>query len=393
MPRFQNGSLMRMKRKSGPDAWVFRWYDESSGKRTYRKRVVGTVDKMPLRRDAERSVAQRRVNINREITSPDTVRDLIAHYKTHELTEDAGKRSSTREVYTGFLDVHIDPQWGETRLDQVRTVAVEKWLRSLELAPGTKAKIRNIMSALFAHANRHEMIASNPIRGVRCSAKREREPDVLLPAEFALLLSELPERERVMVLIAGTTGVRRSELIALKWKDIDFGSQQIMVTKSCVRAKMGETKTVASAKPVPMHPIVAVSLQEWHRGTPYGDPGDFLFPSLRRKGLIPVWPDMVLQNVIRPALKRAGVTGKRIGFHTFRHSLATNLRSLGVDIKTAQELLRHANSRITLDLYTQAISSDKQAASNKVVEMFFPAKEPQHPSAPMESKEAVAAAS
>lgn len=88
MQRFQNGSILRAKRKSGPDAWVFRWYDESRGKRTYRKRVIGTVDRMPLRRDAERAVLQHRVNINSGIVTPEMVIDLINHYKAHELTEE-----------------------------------------------------------------------------------------------------------------------------------------------------------------------------------------------------------------------------------------------------------------------------------------------------------------
>ena len=62
-------------------------------------------------------------------------------------------------------------------------------------------------------------------------------------------------------------------------------------------------------------------------------------------------PLSLVKKVIRPAVERAGIKGKAIGWHSFRHSLATNLRAAGVDLKTAQKLLRHANSRITLDVY------------------------------------------
>lgn len=72
------------------------------------------------------------------------------------------------------------------------------------------------------------------------------------------------------------------------------------------------------------------------------------------------------------------------GWHTFRHSLGTNLRFLGIDIKTAQELLRHANSRITLDLYTQAVSTQKREANAKLVDMLLPSPKPQHHRAPSE---------
>jgi site-specific recombinase XerD len=111
---------------------------------------------------------------------------------------------------------------------------------------------------------------------------------------------------------------------------------------------------------------------------------DFLFPSIRLKGNKPLSPDSLLEKSIRPALVRAGIVGKQTGWHSFRHSLATNLRALGVDIKVAQELLRHASSGTTLDIYTRAVSQQKRDANSKVVELMLP-KEVQkfwHPSAP-----------
>jgi integrase len=367
--RFQQGSLIRVKNKTTEDTWVLRFYEDVMGRRVYRKQRIGTVRELPHRRDAERAVHILRANLNvaSGARTPETVLDLVAHYKANELTEESGKRSSTREVYAGYLKVQIEPKWGGLRLDQVKAIEVEKWLRSLDYAPATKTKIRNIMSAVFNHAKRHGMIPTNPIQGVRCSSKRRREPDILTPLEFRSLLAELPHFARVMVLLAGTTGLRRSELIALKWKDVDFESCQIDVNKSCVRAQLGETKTLASARPASIHPSVAHALKEWQKSSLYSAVDDFLFPSLRERGAIPVWPDMVLQKIIRPAANRAGIAGKKIGWHSFRHSLGTNCRSRGVDIKIAQEILRHSDPGITLRLYTQTISEQKRRESDRVV--------------------------
>jgi integrase len=229
------------------------------------------------------------------------------------------------------------------------------------------------MSALFNHAIRHEWIDRNPISKVRTSAKRLRETDVLTPAEFAALLPELKLRDRAMVILAGSTGLRRSELVALTWSDIDLELMQINVRRSCVRSRFGDTKTEASRRPVPLHPSVAKVLAVWRAETPYSSDSDFVFPSMRLNGKKPVTPDMVLKKRIRPALERAGIKDKVIGWHSFRHSLATNLRAAGVDLKTAQELLRHANSRITLEVYTRAISATKREANDRVMQMVFEA--------------------
>jgi len=372
MNRLQEGSLLRLKRKNGPDTWVFRWYDESNGTRRYRKTVVGTVERLRTRHDAETAVLSLRRNINAEQKSPETVSELVTHYRQHELTPER-KAFATIESTKIYLKRHIEPMWGAKKITEIRTVEVEKWLNSLQYAPATRSKIRNIMSAVFNHAMRHEWLDRNPISKVRTSSKRLRETDVLTPEEFAALLPELKLRERAMVILAGSTGLRRSELVALTWSDIDLTLMQVNVRRSCVRSRFGDTKTEASRKPVPLHPTVARTLSAWRTQTLYAADSDFVFPSIRLNGKKPVTPDMVLKKTIRPALERAGIKDKVIGWHSFRHSLATNLRAAGVDLKTAQELLRHANSRITLEVYTRAISATKREANDRVMQMMLEA--------------------
>ena len=368
--RFQNGSLTLVKNKKADDSWLFRYYEDVAGKRVHRNLKIGTVREFPRRRDAEKAVLSLRSTINSGVRAPETVNDLITHYRKHELTTER-KAFATVEAHESYLTLHILPKWGEHKLSEVKTVAVEQWLESLDLAPATKTKIRNIMSAVWSHGIRHEWISFNPISKVRTSAKRLHEPDVLAPAEFQALLKQLPLRELAAVMLAGSTGLRRSELFALRWSDINFFTMEVAVTRAVVRNRFGETKTEASRKPVPLHPSVREVLAEWRSQSLYKDDEDFLFPSLRMNGKQPLMPDMVLKKIIRPALAEAGIKGKVIGWHSFRHSLATNLRSLGVDVKVAQELLRHANSRTTMDLYTQAVSADKRNASLRQVELLL----------------------
>jgi site-specific recombinase XerD len=73
---------------------------------------------------------------------------------------------------------------------------------------------------------------------------------------------------------------------------------------------------------------------------------------------------------IRPALKAAEITGK-VGWHTFRHSYATILKSHGEDVKTVQELLRHANVSVTMNIYAQAVTDIKRNAQSKVARLVF----------------------
>jgi integrase len=214
MSRFQQGSLFRLERKSVPDVWVFRWYENTLGKRTYKKQIIARVTELRNRRDAEKNVISLRSSVNAEVGTPKSVYDLAAHYRLHELTRER-KAFSTIDNHRILFKRYIEPRWGHLRLGAIRTVEVEEWLHSLPLAPASKAKLKCVMAVLYNHAIRHGWLTFNPISRVRTSQRRLRDKDVLTPEEFQELVQQLSVRDRAMVLLIGSTGLRRSEMIAL----------------------------------------------------------------------------------------------------------------------------------------------------------------------------------
>jgi len=271
------------------------------------------------------------------------------------------------------LEKWIDSRWGEYKLMDLRAVEVESWLKSLNLAQGTRSKLRNVMSLLFNHGRRHELCDRNRIQWVRQSAKRRATPDILTRDEVQRLLANLRFRERTLVLLAVTTGLRRSELFALKWKDVDFQTKQISVTRSIVQNVIGICKTESSQKPVPAHDDLIEALREWRCQTPYQSSESWVFASPMNEGRWPYLAQQIMRRHILPAARKLGIT-KRMGWHTFRHTYSTLLRSTGAELKIMQELLRHSTIRVTLDTYTQAVTTEKRNAQEAVVALLFPEK-------------------
>ena len=374
---FQHGSLTIESRSDGNDVWVFRWRETGpEGQRIRRKVIVGTKQQYPTKAKAEKAAASLRLDITKEqperVRASVTVAQLAAHFRKKELDDQTTRKSfSTRKCYQAMIDLHILPRWGDYRLGDVRTVAVEDWLRGLKMADGSKAKLRNVFHALYSHAERYEWHDRNPITKVRQSAKRQRDPDILDVGELTGLLTSLPDPFRTMVFVAAGTGLRRGEMIGLKWEDIDFDAALIGPRRSIVNQNIGNLKTCASAKPVALDPYLAKALATLKANSFFKGPQDWVFASPASGGKKPYWPDMILKRRVRPAALALGIT-KRIGWHSFRHTYATLLKSSGADVKVVQESLRHANARITMDLYTQALTSDKRSAQSKVIEMMRP---------------------
>lgn len=94
-----------------------------------------------------------------------------------------------------------------------------------------------------------------------------------------------------------------------------------------------------------------------------------MLASPKKRGKTPYWGQQLLRHHIRPAAQRLGIT-KRIGWHTFRRTYSTLLRATGAGLKVMQELMRHSTIRVTLDTYTQAVTTEKRSAQTAVARLF-----------------------
>ena len=183
-----------------------------------------------------------------------------------------------------------------------------------------------------------------------------------------LIVPEPDERVYIhtMVLIAACFGLRVSEIMGLQWGDFDWENFSVMVQRGAVRGRVGDTKTKASFRPLPVDTRLMAPLQELRNRSSYAKQEDFVFANDTGR---PRWQESILHRQLKPAAVRAGI-GK-IGWHTFRHTYSTMLRSVGTDIKVQQELLRHSTIQSTMNVYTQAIPVQKHAANSKVVDMIL----------------------
>ena len=378
-PRYQLGTLYPEPRKNGPDVWVYRWREtDGQGRRALRKQIIGTVRELRTQADAQRAAEALRLSINRHTIEhggpPSTVRKLVEHYRLKEMPMDTheGKTRGTKLVYNTNLKLYIVPRWGDYPLRRVASVEVEDWLKTLKLAPSSRAKIRNLMSTVFRHAIRWGWIGQyeNPITLVRVSAKRKRIPETLTAEEFRALFAILPNRERVMGTICATTGLRVCEVLGLKWEDVDFIEKTANVLRSFVDGSIGACKTEISQQPVPLDEIAIEGLMVWRSICPYGSSDDWIFGSERMFGRLPVWPDSLRSKILQPMARKAGIT-KRIGWHTFRHTYSSLLAETGNDVRVVQELMRHAKVSTTMEVYTHARMEKKRIAQSKAVDVLF----------------------
>lgn len=371
--RYKPCSLITEGRKNGPDVWIVRWID-SSGIR--RKAILGNVKEL-TKTQAQKKADGYRQQANTlgqpSVNSSLTVAQLVEHYKERELGEDSGKAAKPRKAYLYIFTNYVIPKWGSLPLGQVKAVAVEDWLKTLNLANGSKAKIREVFGAAFRHAMRHELHPSNPIANVRQARKRAIEPEILEPTEIAAILKQLEgvEPVRTAFLIAAVMGMRRGEIFGLQWSDIDFGRATLRVRRSYVDGVVGPPKTESSRRGLPIPPPVVEALLAWKERTQFAHPENWVFASEFHFGKLPLWPGTLWRRNVAPAIQAAEIDKPKLGWHTLRRSYASLLLSSGVSLRVSMELMRHSTAEMTLATYAQTVGDEKREAGEKIASLVL----------------------
>ena len=391
MARFQRGCLRTEFRRDG-ETWVLRYYvtREWDGRRVEHKLAVGLVRDFPSESSAWAEVEKQ--HLHSQVNNPDfrgrvTFAGLAQHYIATELGEQAEavapKSHTTVAVYRRILINRCIPRWGKRAALGLEPLEVEQWLKAIKREEGlenpTLDKVRRVMSLVFKHGQRYGLIPrseeSNPMRFVRCKTTSSYEAMILAPQQTFTVLMHLEEPERTLSLLAASAGLRISECLGLQWQDVSFAESLIHLRRTWTCGRVGVPKTKASHAPVPLHPLLAEFMQGWKNTTPYSQPEDWVFASLRLKGRQPRAANMLAADHLRPAAVKAGVLKEgekvRFGFHNLRHSLASFLVRTKTDPKTVQALLRHSDVRTTLQLYAHSVTEDRLAAQGQVLQAIL----------------------
>lgn len=386
--RYQKGSLRRVSRKSGAEVWEYRYRNHAEPGNPMRQITLSTLE-YPTQAKALVYLQEHLLRINgpqayRAQNRP-TVGLVIDRFTTEERIEGIVKQQpgeitltdglsySTARGYRSYITRHIKPKWGSTPLVEVKALEVTDWLKSLPLSPKTRGQIRALMHLLFERAMLWGLIElqRNPIELVKIkgTSKRQKRPQVLAPEKFQELVAVLREPYKTMATVAMCTGLRVSEVLALRWEHIDFDAGVMLVQQGVVNGRIGKLKTEASGDEVPLDPAFAEVLKQRK-----GDKTDGLvFASPVTGGCY--YAGMIQRQILRPKGEEIGIA--RLGWHTFRHTYRSLLDETGAPIGVQQKLMRHSNVSTTMNVYGNATLRAKQEANSKVVQMVMKHDEPQ----------------
>ena len=352
------GAVARVTHRSGRKVWQARWRDPSGRQRAknFNRKV-----------DAERYLlAMEADKLRGRYTDPRLAKtplaDWMAEYQGTRVN--LGVQTQARDEAT--IRNHILPEFGTWAIGSIQPIHVAQWVADLDArgyAPATVRKAYQLLAAALDAAVESGLLARSPCRGVKLPKLASQEMRFLDPAEINQLAEAMDPRYSAMVLTAAYTGLRFSELRALRVDRLDALRRTIRVTASLVEARgqflFVEPKSEASCRTVRV-PAFLVDVLAAHLAT-HADGSGLVF-SAPNGG--PVRRSNFRRRIWLPAV--AASVGQPCTFHDLRHSHAALLIAQGEHPKVIQERLGHASIKTTLDIYGHLFEGLDEAAGDRL---------------------------
>lgn len=356
--RHKQGSVVFDKRRK---VWNY-LFCENGVRRT---KLIGSLRDYPSKAAAWRAAeVLRKEVVIKAVGHPVTVRELAQRYESERLPS----RAETARVYLSWLRNHILPYWGEKPITDVQPRPVELWLRQLDLAPKSKAHVRNLLRVLLEFAMWCGLleVSRNPIDLVivKGATKRIRKARNLTVEEFHKLNSQLKEPFNTMALMSVCLGLRVSELLGLKWRDVDWLNGKLNIERGIVKQIVDDVKTDSSRKSLAIDKELLELLKLWKQTTQFSGDEDWVFASPLKIGRLPYSYTGFWRELERAATA-AGIG--HLGTHAFRHTYRSWLDAVGTPIAVQQKLMRHSDIRTTMNIYGDVVTDEMGRAHSKVV--------------------------
>jgi integrase len=249
--------------------------------------------------------------------------------------------------------VHLAPYFGRRPVDTLRADDVERFIAAKRRQGRAPKSVRNyvgVLHGICAFAVKRRWADVNPCAAAELPRASETDPDIrfLDVTEFEALLQAVPQdhlgaTERALYLTAAMSGLRQGELLALRWRDVDWVAGRLRVRRNLVRGEFGIPKSRRGARS-PLADRVAAVLEDHFRASAYAADDDLVFahPALGS----PLDRSKVLKR-FKAAAKQAGIRDA-VRFHDLRHTFGTRMAAAGVPMRTLQEWMGHRDFKTTL---------------------------------------------
>jgi integrase len=278
-------------------------------------------------------------------------------------------KPSTYADYLSSVEIHLKPFFEGLRLDEMNRADCRaftaKKLDDGKLKPTSINNLLVPLRLILRQAAEDGCTILSPETGIKRVKAPHHEAEWYEAAEVDQLLSRTPEKWRALIGLAVHAGLRRGEILALQWTDVDWANNRIHVRRNLISTykasvagvdeRLWSPKTRRSNRLVPMRPVLRALLEK-HRAFAVQNELDLVFVTRSGK---PIDPDNFIRHVYDPAVRRAGL--RRITFHSLRHSFVTYCAAAGVPLAKVGDWVGHSDSRIT-EIYRHASTDSEEFA-------------------------------